>query len=126
MAAISIRDGNGQVKYAALAKGVGTETDPYYLQVSAPINYAAGGQISVAITTDTLVLAANPNRRGAMLQNRGPDAIDFWINGTGFYGTGFNLAVGDRYEINSTNLHTGAIWATAATGTATLAVIEGT
>jgi hypothetical protein len=126
MAAISIRDGNGQVKYTALAKGVGTEADPYYLQVAAPINYVAGGQISVPIITDTLVLAANPNRRGAMLQNRGPDAIDFWINDTGAYGTGFNLAVGDRYEINSTNLHTGEIRATAATGTATLVVIEGT
>jgi hypothetical protein len=126
MATIPIRDGNGVTKYAQVTKGVGTEADPYYLHAVAPITYAAGAQTTVAVGTNTVILAANLNRRGAKIENLGPDNINYWINDTGAYGTGFTLQPGDGYEINNTNLHTAEIRATAQNGTATVVVIEGT
>jgi hypothetical protein len=125
MTTLAFRDASGIIKYAQTTKGVGSNVDPFYLQTVAPITHPANSQALVAITTNTIALAANPLRRSAKMQNRGPDLVDYWINSTGAYGTGFSLQVGQTYEINSTNLHTEEIRATAQNGTATLVIIEG-
>lgn len=122
---ISIRDGAAQTKYAATAKGDGTITDPFYLSAAAPIDYPGSSPINVAVTTNTTILASNSARRGALMQNRGLTNIDIFFDGTGAFGTGFLLAPGDSYEINSANLHGSQITASAESGSGLMVVAEG-
>jgi hypothetical protein len=125
MNSISIRDGAAQTKYAATAKGDGSIADPFYLSVVAPIDYPASSPASVTVGTGSVVLASNLNRRGALIQNRGLVNIDLFFDGSGAFGSGFLLAPGDSYEINSTNLHTSQITATAESGIGLAVVAEG-
>jgi hypothetical protein len=120
------RDGNGTTKYVAVAKGDGSQANPYFLQVVAPVEYPIGPTVKLITTTNSEVLAANPDRRGAIIQNRGPDPVDLFFGQPGTYGDGFELVPGAKYEIELTNLHGEQITATAATGTVKLVVIEGT
>lgn len=125
MNSISIRDGAAQTKYAATAKGDGSIADPYYLSATAPIDYPASSPISVTVATGTVVLASNPNRRGALIQNRGLVDIDLFFDGSGAFGSGFLLSPGDSYEINSVNLHTSQITASSQSATCLVVVAEG-
>jgi hypothetical protein len=119
------RDGNGQSKYVAVTKGDGTQVNPYFLQTVSPIDYPIGPTIINVTTTNIVVLAINLDRRGAMIQNRGTNAVDLFFGQTGNYGDGFELVPGQKYEINLSNLHCEQITATAASGTVKLVVIEG-
>jgi hypothetical protein len=123
---LTIRDGAAQTKYAATAKGDGSAADPFYLSAIAPVDYPPNSPISVTVlTTSTVILVSNANRRGALIQNRGTVNLDLFFDGSGAFGVGFLLEPGDSYEINSTNLHTSQISAVAQTGSGLVVVAEG-
>lgn len=120
------RDGNGQSKYVAVTAGDGTQVSPYFLQAVLPINYPIGPTVINVTTANIVVLNANPDRRGAIIQNRGTNSVDLFFGQSGTFGNGFELAPGARYEIDLSNLHAEQITATASSGTVKLIVIEGT
>jgi hypothetical protein len=127
MSSYAFRDGEGNLKYAAVVGGVGSLADPYLLSQSVAIT--AYTHSNPAITdVGVTVLAANASRKGATIVNRsGVDTVELFLKTPfGVYGTGLPLAPGQPYEINSTNLYAGAITARTATGiTVNLAVVEG-
>jgi hypothetical protein len=127
MSSYAFRDGEGNLKYAQVVTGTGTITDPYVLSQSVAIT--AYTHTNPAITdAGGTVLPANPSRKGATIVNSSTvDTVELFLKTPfGVYGTGLPLAPGQPYEINSTNLYTGAITARTATGiTVNLAVVEG-
>jgi hypothetical protein len=94
--------------------------------VSTPISTYAHSDPSITDTGAT-VLAANINRKGAVIVNRSStNSADLFFGAVGTYGLGLPLAPGQSYEINSTNLYTGLVMAITNGGnTAILAVAEG-
>jgi hypothetical protein len=127
MSSYAFRDGEGNLKYAAVVGGTGTITDPYLLSQS--ISISAYTHTNPAITdVGVLVLAANLVRKGATIVNRSAvNTVELFLKtSVGVYGTGLPLVPGQSYEINSTNLYPGAITARTASGIAVvLAVVEG-
>jgi hypothetical protein len=128
MASIAIRDANNTVKYAAVAKGDGSASDPYFLQATAPIEYPTNVMVaSIASTAaGTMILSANPARKHVIIQNRSDIPIDIFFGATvGAFGQGFYLGKNDTYQIDSTNLYLGEIKAIAESTTASVTYIEG-
>jgi hypothetical protein len=124
---LKIRDGDGAIKSAAVSKGTGESNDPYYTAAIAPNNYLPAG-ISVVTVANviTLLVAANPNRRSLILQNRGDNPIDIFISGTGgAFGQGFLLNKNDIYQISGHELHLEEIRAITETGSSNVTLIEG-
>jgi hypothetical protein len=124
---LKIRDGDGAIKSAAVGKGTGESTDPYYLAAIAPIDYLpAGINVVTVANVITLLVAANPNRRSLILQNRGDNPIDIFISGTGgTFGQGFLLNKNDIYQISGHELHLEEIRAIAETGSSNVTLLEG-
>jgi hypothetical protein len=94
--------------------------------VSTPISTYAHSAPSIT-DTGTVALAANTNRKGAVIINRSAtNPVDLFFGAVGIYGVGLPLVPGQSYEINSTNLYTGVVRAITSSGnTAILAVAEG-
>jgi hypothetical protein len=94
--------------------------------VSTPISTYAHSAPSIA-DTGTIALAANTNRKGAVIINRSAtNPVDLFFGAVAAYGVGLPLVPGQSYEINSTNLYTGVVRAITSSGnTAILAVAEG-
>jgi hypothetical protein len=128
MDSIAIRDANNTVKYAATAKGNGSANNPYFLQVTAPIEYPVNVAVVnvVSTTAGTVILSANPARKHVIIQNRSDVPIDIFFGASvGTFGQGFYLGKNDTYQINSTNLYLGEIKAIAESTTASVTYIEG-
>lgn len=128
MSSIAIRDANNAVKYAATAKGDGSASDPYYLQVATPIEYPANTAVINIVSTaaGTLILAANPARKHVIIQNRSDVPIDIFFGAVvGTFGQGFFLGKNDTYQIDSSNLYLGEIKAIAESSTANVVYIQG-
>lgn len=95
--------------------------------VSTPITAYTMSSLAI-VDTAIDVLAVNVNRKGAIIINRSnTNSVDLFFGVSGVYGAGLPLAPGQSYEIDRSNLYTGAIRSIAGTGiTAILAVAEGT
>lgn len=90
-----------------------------------PIKSWASTEVDVE-TASTLVLADNPSRRGATFVNNSNQDMSFGFGVAAVLGLGKLLkANGGTYEMNDTNLFTGAIYAIATGGAKKLAVDEG-
>lgn len=126
MSSIAIRDANSSVKYAAVAKGDGSVVDPYFLQVAAPIEYPTNIAVAIVTATGISILAANPARKSAIIQNRSDTSIDLFFGTTnGAFGQGFYLGKNDVYQIDSKNLYLGEIRGISESGTANVTYTEG-
>lgn len=89
------------------------------------IETCTGANVSVS-DSSTSVLAANPNRKNAVIVNYGANDVCIARGGTAAFGQGIYLAAGNGYEITAENLYQGAIHAICASGkSTTLAVEEG-
>lgn len=68
-------------------------------------------------STSTLVLAANAGRTGLILTNDSDTVLYLGFGGAAVINKGFRMnASGGAYEMNETNLYTGAIYAITAAG----------
>jgi len=80
--------------------------------------------VTIGATT-TAVLATKPERKSATLVNDSDEVIYLALGGTAVMNQGIRLnAAGGSYEVNATNLYTGAISAICASGTKVLCVTQ--
>ena len=89
------------------------------------VSTADNDGVSVGATT-TQVLAVNTARTFAALVNDSDEIIYLSLSGTAIANKGIRLNVGGgSYEINMTNLYTGAVFAICASGSKNMTVAEG-
>jgi len=107
------------VRRAAIQQAVGSSG-------AALITTCTPSNVAVTATSST-ALASNSSRVSAVLVNTGINDVTIRRSATAVVaGTGIVIkAGGGTYEINSTNLYTGAITAITASGSSTLAIEEG-
>lgn len=84
-----------------------------------------GDEVTVT-TSSTKVLDSNTSRTFAYFVNTGSEDINLCLFNPAIVDTGITLfAYGGWYEINSTNMYRGEIYAIVSGGTSTLSVTEG-
>jgi hypothetical protein len=73
--------------------------------------HTGGNAYSATVTTaDQEIVAVNPNRRYLLVQNDSDTTVYLSLNGAAVVGSGIRLnANGGSYEVNFTNLYTGAV-----------------
>lgn len=115
-------------KLVALLNGAATGSTPINVSTAGQYSYESSNIDSkTASGTSGEILAANPNRKSAVIVNYGTTNGAFLAVGkTAESGKGIYLAPnGGSYEINAMNLSHAAINAITATSTTTLSIHEG-
>jgi hypothetical protein len=116
MPSYAFRDGSGNLKYAAVGSGTGTELDPYVLSSAVTSSIASYTHGSASITDAGVTLfAANPNRQAGVIANRSlTESCDVFFSAVGVHGQGLPLAPGASMSVNP--LYRGIVTARSATG----------
>lgn len=112
----------------------GVNSTPVSEAVPLPVKFGTGtnsatlntGQVTVPSTEDgILLLAANADRKGAVISNPGSVAVYIGAQATGLStGNGFALPPGAALNIDANPLYTGAIHGIVASGTQVVTVAE--
>lgn len=119
---VSVHDNNGEGIESSLNDSIRK------LEVNPTIKITTANNIIIAITNvSKLVLAANSNRKYAYIYNQTGGVIHIKLGATAVFGEGIRMTNNTMYEINSTNLWVGDIYAIKSGATPqNLDVFEGT